>query len=59
MMYVLYNKDYIYRLLNEFKTWIFAYICDWMEGVYWKSGIITRAHSNLGLRLSAQLPYDE
>jgi hypothetical protein len=27
-MYVVYNKDYIHHLLNESKTWIFAYICD-------------------------------
>jgi len=28
MMYVVYNKDHIHHLLNESKTWIFAYICD-------------------------------
>jgi len=27
-MYNVYNKDYIHYLLNESKTWFFAYICD-------------------------------
>jgi len=29
-MYVVYNKDHIHNLLNESKTYIFAYICDRM-----------------------------
>ena len=28
-MYVIYNKNHIHYLLNEPKTWIFAYNCDW------------------------------
>jgi len=28
MMYVVFIIDNIHHLLNEFKIWIFAYICD-------------------------------
>jgi len=30
MMHGVYNKDHIHHLLNEYKIWIFVYICDRM-----------------------------